>query len=142
MRSLAIAIPLALSLLAAGCGKNSQPPPPSSGSPGAQKESGPSAPAGQPSQAQAMFNTVCVMCHGPDGTGNGPAASTLNPRPRNYTDAAWQASVTDDQIKDIILKGGAGVGKSPAMPGNPQLQDHPDVLDGLVQIIRGFGKHP
>ena len=142
MRSLVIAIPLALTVLAGACGKNSQPPPPSSGTPNAQQESGPRPAGGQPSQAQAMFNTVCVMCHGPDGTGNGPAASTLNPRPRNYTDAAWQASVTDDQIKDIILKGGAGVGKSPAMPGNPQLQDHPDVLDGLVKIIRGFGKHP
>ncbi len=142
MRSLVIAIPFALAVLAGACGKNSQPPPPSTGSPLAEKESGPSAPAGQPSQAQAMFNTVCVMCHGPDGTGNGPAAASLNPKPRNYTDPAWQASVTDDQIKDIILKGGAGVGKSPMMPGQPQLGDHPDVLDGLVKIIRGFGKHP
>ena len=143
MRSLVIAIPLALAVLAGACGKNSQPPPPSSGTPNARQESGPARPAdGQPSQAQAMFNTVCVMCHGADGTGTGPAAATLNPKPRNYTDTAWQASITDDQIKQIILKGGAGVGKSPAMPGNPQLADHQDVLDGLVQIIRGFGKHP
>ena len=142
MRSLAIAIPLALSLLAAGCGKNSQPPPPSSGTPNAQQESGPRPAGGPPSQAQAMFNTVCVMCHGPDGTGNGPAASTLNPRPRNYTDAAWQASVTDDQIKEIILRGGVRLSKSPAMPGNPRLRERPEVLDGLVKIIRGFGKRP
>ena len=66
----------------------------------------------------------------------------LNPKPRNYTDAAWQASVTDAQLKETILKGGQGVGKSPAMPGQPQLQEHPEVLDGLVQIIRKFGKHP
>ncbi|TMQ02287.1 MAG: cytochrome c [Deltaproteobacteria bacterium] len=89
-----------------------------------------------------MFNTVCVMCHGPEGTGNGPAAATLNPKPRNYTDAAWQASVTDEQLKETILKGGAGVGKSPVMPGQPQLADHPEVLDELVQIIRRFGKQP
>ena len=140
MRSFAIAS----ILLLAACGKGSEPPPPSSGSPNAKPETGPSRPrpGAEPSQAQAMFNTVCVMCHGADGTGNGPAASTLNPRPRNYTDAAWQASVTDDQLKEIILKGGAAVGKSGAMPGNPQLQDHADVLDGLVQIIRGFGKKP
>ena len=143
MRSLVIAIPFALAVLAGACGKNSQPPPPSSGTPNAQQESGPSRQTGgQPSQAQAMFNTVCVMCHGADGTGTGPAAATLNPKPRNYTDPAWQAMVSDDQIKEIILKGGAGVGKSPAMPGNPQLADHPDVLDGLVKIIRGCGKHP
>ena len=143
MRSLVIAIPFALAALAGACGKNSQPPPPSSGTPNAQQESGPAGPAaGQPSQAQAMYNTVCIMCHGADGTGTGPAAASLNPKPRNYTDPAWQASVTDDQIKEIILKGGIGVGKSPLMPPNPQFANNPEVLDGLVKIIRGFGKHP
>lgn len=139
MRSFLLAI-----VLVSACGKNSQPPPPTSGSPNAQPESGPShpRPGGEVSQAEATFTTICIMCHGADGTGNGPAASTLNPRPRNYTDPAWQASVTDDQLREIILKGGAAVGKSPAMPGNPNLQDHPEVVDGLVKIIRGFGKHP
>ncbi len=126
------------------CGKNTEPPPPTSGSPTAQPESGPKAkkPSGGAinEQAQQMFMTVCVTCHGADGTGNGPAAETLNPKPRNYTDPAWQASVTDDDIKKIIVQGGQQVGKSAMMPGNPQLKDQPEVLDGLVQIIRGFGK--
>jgi mono/diheme cytochrome c family protein len=146
-------------VLLSACGKNSEPPPPSSGSPNAKPESGPSRPraggagegqaggAGAPmgghgSQAEAMFATVCVTCHGADGSGRGPAAEALNPKPRNYTDPQWQASVTDDQIKEIILKGGQGVGKSPMMPGQPQLADQPEVLDGLVKIIRAFGKHP
>jgi mono/diheme cytochrome c family protein len=142
MRSLLIASVL-LGLLPA-CGKNSEPPPPSSGSPNAKPESGPSRarPGGQASQAEQMFATVCVTCHGADGTGKGPAAEALNPKPRNYTDPQWQASVTDDQLKEIILKGGQGVGKSPMMPGQPQLADQPEVLDGLVRIIRAFGKHP
>jgi mono/diheme cytochrome c family protein len=142
MRSLAIAI-VVLAPLALGCGKNSQPPPPSTGSPNAQPESGPSRPrAGEPSQAQLMFNMVCATCHGMDGSGDGPGAAALNPKPRNYTDPAWQASVSDAQLKETILKGGAGVGKSPTMPGQPQLADHPEVLDELVQIIRRFGKKP
>jgi mono/diheme cytochrome c family protein len=143
MRNLLIAVVLVLACGA--CGKNSTPPPPSSGSPNAQPESGPSHPRptrGQPSQAGQLFATFCATCHGSDGTGKGPAAEALNPKPRNYTDPAWQASVTDEQLKEIILKGGQGVGKSPAMPGQPQLQDQPEVLEELVQIIRRFGKHP
>jgi mono/diheme cytochrome c family protein len=139
MRSLLIA-----AVLLSACGKGNEPPPPTSGSPNAKPESGPSRPraSGGGSQAEKMFATVCVTCHGADGSGKGPAAEALNPKPRNYTDPQWQASVTDDEIKEIILKGGQGVGKSPMMPGNPQLKDQPEVLDGLVAIIRGFGKRP
>jgi cytochrome c553 len=129
--------------LLAACGKNNEPPPPSSGSPNAQPESAPQhgkATMDAATQAKAMFETVCATCHGADGTGNGPAAANLNPKPRNYTDPAWQASVTDEDIKKTILLGGQGVGKSPMMPGQPQLRQEPEVLDELVKIIRGFGK--
>lgn len=133
------------------CGKNTEPPPPSSGSPMAGPESGPGAkptgvpadkPAatGIPEESRITFETKCAMCHGADGTGNGPAAETLNPKPRNYTDPAWQASVTDDELRAIILLGGQAVKKSPMMPGNPQLKDKPEVIDGLVAIVRSFGK--
>jgi mono/diheme cytochrome c family protein len=133
---------IAIALLAA-CGKNNEPPPPSSGSPTAQPESAPhtgTAKRDPAVTAKAMFETVCATCHGADGTGNGPAAANLNPKPRNYTDPAWQASVTDEDIKKTILLGGQGVGKSPMMPGQPQLRQEPEVLDELVKIIRGFGK--
>ena len=133
-------------LVCAACSKNSEPPPPSTGSPNAPTESGPTnkkAAAGGdaiPEQAQQMFATMCATCHGADGSGNGPAAEALTVKPRNYTDAAWQASVTDDELRKTILLGGQGVGKSPLMPGNPQLKDQPEVLDGLVRIVRGFAK--
>jgi cytochrome c553 len=129
--SLAFAI-----VLAAGCGKKSESPTPDPGSAGTAAPSGPS-----PTQeARQVFDTICATCHGQDGTGNGPGAAALNPKPRNYTDKAWQASVTDDQIRTIILKGGAGVGKSPAMPAQVQLKDKPEVVDALVRIVRTFGK--
>lgn len=88
-----------------------------------------------------MFKTVCAVCHGETGMGNGPGAANLDPKPRNYTDKAWQASVTDEQIKKTILMGGAAVGKSPIMPAQPQLREKPEVLAELVRIIRGFGNH-
>lgn len=133
-------------VMVAACGKNNDPPPPSSGSPGAKPESGPQhgghrgATADPMAKATEMFATVCAMCHGATGQGDGQAAAALNPKPRNYTDAAWQASVTDDQIRQTILQGGQAMGKSAMMPGQPQLKSEPEVLDGLVQIIRGFGK--
>jgi mono/diheme cytochrome c family protein len=145
-----VSLPSGLVLVAlfavAACGKNNEPPPPSSGSPNAQPESGPSKPRGGasadgiPAEAKELFASKCAMCHGADGTGNTPAAGMLDPKPRNYTDAAWQASVTDDELKKIIVKGGQAVGKSGNMPGNPDLETKPAVVDGLVKIIRGFKK--
>jgi mono/diheme cytochrome c family protein len=126
-----IAIPLTLATLAGACGKT------------AHEESGSGESAGSPlSEAQAFYTARCVACHGDTGAGDGPSADSFNPRPHNHTDPLWQASVTDDQIREIILRGGRKLGKSPAMPGSARLRERPEVLDGLVQIIRGFGKHP
>jgi mono/diheme cytochrome c family protein len=90
--------------------------------------------------AKEIFDARCSACHGTSGRGDGPGAAALNPKPRNYTDKAWQSSVTDEQIKKTILLGGAAVGKSPIMPASPDLDSKPEVVDGLVAIVRGFGK--
>jgi mono/diheme cytochrome c family protein len=135
-------------LASAACEKNNKPPPPTSGAPNQPTESGPSHPmgggaasGGAMAAARQIFANTCSTCHGMDGTGTGPAAASLgSARPRNYTDPGWQASVTDADIRRIILVGGQAVGKSPMMPPNPQLQERPEVLDAMVQIIRGFGK--
>lgn len=90
-------------------------------------------------KAQAIFNERCAACHGTEGKGNGPASAALNPKPRNYTDGSWQASVTDAQLRKTIILGGAAVGKSPVMPGSPDLEEKPEVVEGLVKIVRKFG---
>jgi mono/diheme cytochrome c family protein len=96
------------------------------------------APAASAETPQDVFKTRCVMCHGESGKGDGAAAVALNPKPRDYTNLEWQKSVTDDQIKKTITGGGASVGKSPIMPAQPDLASKPEVLDGLVKIIRAF----
>jgi len=91
-------------------------------------------------EAKKIFGERCATCHGAEGKGDGAASAALEPKPRNYTDQEWQKAVTDQDLRDIIVKGGAGVGKSPLMPPNPDLADKPEVVNGLVALIRSFGK--
>ena len=141
----ALALGSLLACVAVGCSKpeahdNGPPPVDTPAVPVAATASPPAEPATPEEAAQIqatmVFRTRCSTCHGADGKGNGPAALTLNPKPRNYTDAAWQKSVTDDHIREIIVKGGAALGKSPNMLANPDLQDKPLVLDALVRKVR------
>jgi mono/diheme cytochrome c family protein len=102
-------------------------------------------PPGQPSaaaveEAKNIFEMRCVICHGQSGKGDGAGAASLDPKPRNYSDKAWQASVTDEDLKKVIVQGGAALKKSPVMPPNPDLGQKPEVLDALVAMIRGFAQ--
>jgi mono/diheme cytochrome c family protein len=100
----------------------------------------PAAEADPKAEAKALFKTRCVVCHGDHGAGDGPGAAAIEPKPRAFADAAWQASVTDEHIEKIILEGGRAVGKSPAMPPNPDLNDKEAVVTELVAMIRAFKK--
>ena len=103
----------------------------------------PPAMSGAKAQAEAkkVFQQRCSICHGESGKGDGPGAAALDPKPRDYTDKAWQAQVTDEDLKKVILGGGAAVGKSATMAPNPDLgkPDKAAVLDELIKIIRSFG---
>ena len=90
-------------------------------------------------EANDLFASLCVTCHGNQGKGDGPGAAACDPKPRAFGDPAWQASVTDEHIVKTIVYGGAAVGKSPQMPAQPQLKGKDDVLGQLVAIVRGFG---
>lgn len=91
-------------------------------------------------EAKDVFKKKCLVCHGESGAGDGPGSAALDPKPRNFGDPAWQDGATDEQISKTILGGGAAVGKSPIMPGNPELKSKPEVVKELVAIIRGFKK--
>jgi len=104
----------------------------------APSEAAPAAAVDHAAEAKTLFTLRCVVCHGADGSGNGPGAAALKPKPRNYADAAWQAKVTDEALTKAILGGGPAVGLSPLMPPNPDLADKPEVVAELVKIVRGF----
>jgi mono/diheme cytochrome c family protein len=89
-------------------------------------------------EAKQIFATRCMTCHGPEGAGDGPASKGLTPPPRNFQEAAWQSSVTDGHIENIVKYGGAAVGKSPAMPANPDLTGKPEVVAAIREHVRSL----
>lgn len=134
---------LALLVALGACGKEeaAKPAGPQAGpAPTAQPQQA-AAPAGAAAaEAKNIYQMRCVICHGETGKGDGPGAASLDPKPRNYSDKEWQASVTDDELKQVITQGGAALGKSPIMPPNPDLAQKPEVLNALIALIRGFAQ--
>jgi len=91
-------------------------------------------------EATDIFGTRCMPCHGASGAGDGPASAGLTPKPANFRDPAWQQKVTDDHIEKVVSYGGMAVGKSAAMPPNPDLANRPEIIQALREHIRGLGK--
>lgn len=87
-------------------------------------------------EAREIFQFRCTPCHGESGAGDGPASQALTPPPRAFNSAAWQSEVSDEHIDKIIQFGGAAVGRSPTMPGNPDLTGKPAVVQALREHIR------
>jgi mono/diheme cytochrome c family protein len=87
-------------------------------------------------EAAGIFTNHCAECHGPLGKGDGRHAATLKVRPRNFADPVWQLAVSDKHLEQVILRGGASVGKSAEMPAHPELATKPEVLVALRQHLR------
>lgn len=100
----------------------------------------PAPPPDPAAEAKSIFSMRCAACHGAEGKGDGAGAAALDPKPRAFSDGAWQDSVDDAYLKKVIVEGGAAVQKSVAMPGNPDLSAKQDVLSELVKHIRSFKK--
>lgn len=133
--------PILLFAVALACGNESgQEPSMPAQAPRAQAPAKPSAPpkVDAVAEAQQVFETRCVTCHGPNGAGDGPASKGLTPPPRNFQAPAWQAEVSDEHLSNIIQYGGAAVGRSPTMPGNPDLTGKPEVVAALVAYLRNL----
>jgi len=97
-------------------------------------------PVAAQAEAAKLFVMRCAMCHGPTGAGDGSAAANLSPKPRNLQDSSWQDSVDDAYIEKIIKLGGLAVGKSAAMPPNPDIADNDLVVKALVTKVRSLRK--
>jgi mono/diheme cytochrome c family protein len=129
----------AISLLTAACGGGK-----TADRGGTPTQAGTQAAAGAGAQARKeakeIFTNRCTPCHGNNGGGDGPGSAGLTPKPRDFRSAEWQKSVTDEHIEKAIVYGGAAVGRSAAMPGNPDLAAKKEVVAALRMFIRKLEK--
>src|SRR5262245_49069379 len=82
-----------------------------------------------------VFAQRCALCHGPDGHGDGPGSKALNPKPRNFHDAAYMSTRTDAQLLETIHK---GKGAMPKWGG--VLSE--DEIKAVLANVRELGKQP
>ncbi|MBZ5555706.1 MAG: cytochrome c [Acidobacteriia bacterium] len=98
---------------------------------------------GAPSEAtrgKVVYDAHCVECHGASGRGDGPAAMTLTPRPRDFSSGKFKirstetGSVpTDDDLIRSVSQGLAGS----AMPAWRRILPDADIA-AVVQYVKSL----
>jgi mono/diheme cytochrome c family protein len=89
------------------------------------------------SDAPALYLDRCATCHGAAGRGDGLAGRGLDPPPRDFGDAAWQAATSDERIRFVIKNGAEAAGLSSTMAAHPELTE--DEIEVLVRYLRESG---
>ena len=89
--------------------------------------------------AKQNYDSFCMKCHGAEGKGDGPAASTLATSPRNFTDCAKMGAISDDTLFNVIKNGGGSVGLSKDMQAWSSGFEDSEIHD-LVAYVRTFCK--
>jgi mono/diheme cytochrome c family protein len=86
---------------------------------------------------QQQFVRWCATCHGPDGRGNGPAAPSLVPRPRDLTRGVFKYKSTpadlpptDDDLHRVV----AGGLQASAMPYFRDLLTPDEIRDVVAHV--------
>jgi len=88
-----------------------------------------------------VYAEHCAICHGPDGRGNGPAAPSLHPRPRNFSGGVFKLKSTPEgqpptaaDVRQTIESGMPGS----SMPAWRDLLTYAEI-DAVTDYIRGLG---
>lgn len=95
---------------------------------------------GDPAKGKEVFAGKCSPCHGLTGHGDGPAAASLQPKPRNLSDAKYVSTLTDEHMFKTISEGGAAVGKSPAMPSWKSSLSEADIWNVIAYVRKDICK--
>lgn len=86
---------------------------------------------------RVIYLEHCAPCHGDTGKGNGKYyASSLKPKPRDFTNPGFSDRVSKEYLTEVIKKGTASVGKSPYCPpwGNTLKED--EQIENIIAFIK------
>src|SRR4051794_9943034 len=87
---------------------------------------------------KAVYDAHCVECHGSNGKGDGPAAMTLVPHPRDFTSGRYKIRSTESgsiPTDDDLLRSVRQGLYSSAMPGWEKILSDADIR-AVVQYIK------
>lgn len=84
---------------------------------------------------KVLYEKNCAACHGTSGKGDGPAAVSMRPKPKNLADEEYMQTLSDAYLLEIITYGGASVDKSPLMPGWRNVMDQKEIID-IISYLR------
>lgn len=87
-------------------------------------------------KGKTLFAVNCASCHGPEGFGNGPASSALNPKPRNFHESYMRYGGGVARVVQTISTGSPGTGM--AAFTNIPLEDR----FALAHYVRTFMPKP
>jgi mono/diheme cytochrome c family protein len=92
---------------------------------------------GDAGRGAEIFGAHCILCHGQDARGCGPAAHLYQPRPANLT----ASTRTPEYKMRIIRTGGLAMGRSPMMPPWGDELDEQDIAD-VVAFLSTLERKP
>lgn len=91
---------------------------------------------GDPQQGKHLFRNYCAVCHGISLKGNGINADNLDPHPADLT-GKEVAGLSNEEIYEVIEKGGAAVELSAYMPPWGKTLSR-EQIHHLISYIRTF----
>ncbi len=90
-------------------------------------------------QTREAYAENCGRCHGADGRGSDELEGELARIMPDFTDPKWRSSRSDEELFEVILKGGAAVGKNQAMPPWEGVLNEGQIKS-TIEYIRAFGQ--
>lgn len=85
---------------------------------------------------QEIYQKLCLRCHGDKGDGHGQIAIYLDPYPRDFTNAGFMNSKTDERLVNSIKNGVGGT----SMPAWGKVLNEDQIKGVLAYINQNFTK--